>query len=114
MARVFVLFTRRLPPGWHPGAFTQVPQRAPEKTGRSAHVSDLAMANSRDGALRVIKELQDDLAGTGAANGRIRPSNASPTPCTAFWPTSAPTANNTHRPTRLEAVRHGLGCGDRI
>ena len=50
-----------------PGVFTQVRQRTPAKTGRSAHVSNLATANSRDGALRVIKELQDDLAGTGAS-----------------------------------------------
>jgi hypothetical protein len=62
----FVLFTRRLPPGWHAEAFTQVPQPDPAKTGRSAHVSDLASVNSRDGALRVIQEMQDDLAGTGA------------------------------------------------
>lgn len=36
---VFVLFTRRLPPGWHAGAFTQIPRPDPAKTGRSAHVS---------------------------------------------------------------------------
>jgi hypothetical protein len=64
---VFVLFTRRLPPGWPAGAFTHLPKPAPAQTGRPAHVSDLATVNSRDGALRVIKELQEDLAGTGAS-----------------------------------------------
>jgi hypothetical protein len=64
---VSVLLTRRLPPGWHPWAFTHVPQPPPAKTGRSAHVSNLSTVNSRDGALRVIKELQDDLVGKGAS-----------------------------------------------
>jgi hypothetical protein len=70
---VFILFTRRLPAGWHPGVFTQVRQPTPAKTGRSAHVSNLSTVNSRDGALRVIKELQDDLAGTGASEWESRP-----------------------------------------
>jgi hypothetical protein len=62
---VFVLFTRRLPAGWPAAVFTPVPQPAPAPTGRPANVSDLATVNSRDGAMRVIKELQEDLAGTG-------------------------------------------------
>jgi hypothetical protein len=63
---VFVLFTRELPPGWSAEAFTPMPSPAHAETGRFARVRDTATVNSREGALRVIKQMQDDLAGAGA------------------------------------------------
>jgi tRNA A37 threonylcarbamoyladenosine synthetase subunit TsaC/SUA5/YrdC len=43
-----------------------VPQPADARTGRPVHVSGLAAVSSRDGALRVIKQMQDDLADASA------------------------------------------------
>jgi hypothetical protein len=63
---VFVSWTRKLPPGWSAEAFTPVPRPAPGKTGRVAHAGKAATAHSREDLLRVITQMRDDLAGTGA------------------------------------------------
>lgn len=63
---VFVAFTRKLPPGWPAEAFTPVPKSAAGQTGRFAHVSDAAVARSREDVLRVMGQMREDLAGMGA------------------------------------------------
>ena len=101
-----VMFARRLPPGWSGRAFTQVPRRAPTEAGRSAHVRDLLMVDSRDGALQVIEQLQDDLADTGAHEWENPNLERFLDACTASWPTSTATTqvgDNCHRPRQTGA-----------
>jgi hypothetical protein len=101
-----VMFARRLPPEWSGRAFTQVPRRAPTEAGRSAHVRDLLMVDSRDGALRVIDSCKMTSPPPVPTNGRTRTSSASSTPCTASWPTSTATTqvgDNCHRPSQTGA-----------
>lgn len=66
MAPVFVSLTRKLPPGFPAEAFTPVPRPPPDNTGRVAHVSDPAVAQSRADLLGVIAQMRNDLADTWA------------------------------------------------
>jgi hypothetical protein len=61
-----VQLTRKLPPGMPAEAFTPLTRPGPVITGRFAQVSDEAAVTSREDVLRVIAEMRDDLAGTGA------------------------------------------------
>jgi hypothetical protein len=63
---VFVQLTRKLQPGVPAEAFTSLTRPRPVTTGRFAQVSDEAAVNSREDVLRVIEEMRNDLAGTGA------------------------------------------------
>jgi hypothetical protein len=63
---VFVQLTRELQPGVPAAAFTPMTKPVPASTGRFAHMSDGAAADSREDLLQVISEMRDDLAGTGA------------------------------------------------
>ncbi len=63
---VFVQLTRKLQLGVPAEAFTSLTRPEPVTTGRFAQVSDEAAVNSREDVLRVIAEMRDDLAGTGA------------------------------------------------
>lgn len=63
---VFVQLSRELQPGVPAEAFTSLTRPGPVTTGRFAQVSDEAAVNSREDVLRVIAEMRDDLAGTGA------------------------------------------------